>query len=121
MGLTLNWIKCQGDVWCKLNAVNLDHQHFISKQGVYLIWHGGSSPHVVYVGQGVIRDRIRAHRNDARVQQYSNSDLFVTWATVEPHLRNGVEAYLASVWNPWVGVEHPNAPHVEVNPPWQDG
>ena len=50
--MNLNWIKCQGNVWCKLYSVNLDHDHFNGKNGVYIIWHGGTEPKVVYVGQG---------------------------------------------------------------------
>ncbi len=62
--MQLNWTKCQGDVWCKLNSVNLGHEHFNNRHGVYMIWHGGSSPAVVYVGQGNIKDRIIEHRKD---------------------------------------------------------
>ena len=118
MNLTLNWTKCHGDVWCKLNAVNLEHAHFNNIEGVYIIWHGGTNPHVVYVGQGAIRERIRKHRNEPNVQQYSPSDMFVTWAKVEPRFRDGVEAYFASLWRPKEGAKHPNATHVEANSPW---
>ena len=75
----LNWMKCQVDVWCKLNHVNLDHEHFNGKNGVYIIWHGGTDPKVVYVGQGNIRDRLKNHRSDRRIQQYKDLDLYVTW------------------------------------------
>ena len=113
----LNWSKCQGEVWCKLNFVNLDHQHFNGVEGVYIIWHGGKNPHVVYVGQGKIRDRLRAHRNDAEIQSYAPSGLFVTWASVSVQFRDGVERYLANFWGPKVG-SHPNVPPIEANSPW---
>ena len=51
--MILNWIKCTGDVWCKLNSINLDHEHFNGKNGIYIIWHGGSESKVVYVGKGI--------------------------------------------------------------------
>ena len=116
--MNLDWNKCYGDVWCKLNAVNLDHQHFNNREGIYLIWHGGTDPAVVYVGQGVIRDRLRAHRKDSDIQQFARFDLFVTWAYAEEQSRNGIEAFLANRWRPKVGSEHPDANFVEVNSPW---
>lgn len=114
----LNWMKCQGDVWCKLNHVNLDHEHFNGKNGVYIIWHGGTDPKVVYVGQGNIRDRLKNHRSDRRIQQYKDLDLYVTWATVSAQERAGVEAYLADYWNPKEGEQHPDARYINVNSPW---
>ena len=116
--MKLHWMKCQGDVWCKLNRVNLDHKHFDNMEGVYIIWHGGMEPEVVYVGQGKIRDRLHDHRQNPEVQQYSDWDLFVTWASVQTENRDGVEAHLAREWTPLVGDVHPNVNPVEVNSPW---
>ena len=116
--MNIRWMKCQGDVWCKLNTVNLDHHHFDVMDGVYIIWHGGPNPHVVYVGQGCIRDRLLAHRNDDRIQRYGHFDLFVTWARVEQSYRDGIEMYLSQVWKPLVGERDPNVQPVTVNAPW---
>lgn len=116
--LHLNWIKCAGDVWCKLNSVNLKHSHFNYMQGVYMIWHGGHNPAVVYIGQGNIKDRLAEHRLDKRIRAYSNQELYVTWANVAEVHRNGVEAYLADYWKPKVGSSHPTAYHITVNSPW---
>ena len=118
MEMALRWIKCQGDGWCKLNAVNLQHEHFDNAGGVYMIWHGGKKPAVVYVGQGNIRDRLRFHRNNQKVQNYANIDLFVTWALVGSARRSGVEAYLAAQWRPLAGQDHPDGTPIEVNSPW---
>lgn len=116
--LHLNWIKCQGDVWCKLDSVNLQHSHFNHLQGVYMIWHGGPNPAVVYVGQGSINERLAQHRTDTRIQAYSSFSLYVTWADVAEVYRDGVEAYLADYWKPKVGSLHPTAEHITVNSPW---
>ena len=119
--LRLNWTQCYGDVWCKLNFVNLDHEHFDNEpRGVYIIWHGGPNPKVVYIGQGNIKERIAEHRNNPEIQQYESEylDLYVTWAVVQGHDRDGVEAYLADVWKPIVGTRHPQASPIEVNSPW---
>ena len=118
MEMALRWTRCQGDVWCKLNAVNLQHEHFDHADGVYMIWHGGKTPRVVYVGQGNIRKRLQFHRNNTKIQQYANLDLFVTWAVVPQERRNGVEVYLATHWRPLIGENHSDAAPIAVNFPW---
>ena len=116
--MQLIWVKCQSDVWCKLNYVDLDHDHFHNKRGVYVIWYGGSEPKVVYVGQGNIKERIAAHRNNEKIQKYEHLSLYVTWATVSEKDLDGVEGYLADIWRPIVGVDHPTSERIVVNLPW---
>lgn len=118
--MQLNWMKCQGDVWCKLNSVNLDHVHFNDLHGVYIIWHGGTAPAVVYVGQGNIKERIDEHRRNKEIQQFEYLGLYVTWATVPKEYYDGVESYLADTWSPKVGVNHPQIiRRIKVNSPWE--
>ncbi len=105
--MELKWHRCQGNLWCNFNAVNLDHQHFNGIEGVYIIWHAGKHPHVVYVGKGNIRDRIKEHRRKKEIQEFSQFTLFVTWAEVAPDYQEGVEAYLANYWKPKVGNNYP--------------
>ena len=118
----LNWKRCYGDVWCMLNAVNLDHEYFNKDiSGVYIIWHGSTSsikPRVVYVGQGNIKDRIMHHRKNPEIQNYEYLGLYVTWARVSEKYRDGVEAYLADKWDPIVGEHYPEVLPIEVNSPW---
>ena len=114
----VSWNKCDGDKWCPLDTVNLEHSHFDGMEGVYIIWHGGQSPKTVRVGQGIIRDRLTAHRNDQQIQAYSNLGLFVTWSAVAAADRDGVEAYLAAQLNPLVGERFPQRRPVAVNLPW---
>jgi len=116
--MQLSWIKCQGDVWCKLDSVNLGHPHFSNMDGVYIIWHGGTNAATVYVGQGNIRDRLNFHRTNQEVQAYSSLGLFATWAMVPVAQRNGVEVYLARRLQPLVGEAHPDVGPIEVNVPW---
>ena len=114
----LEWIKCQGEFWCTLNNVNLDHKHFDYCQGVYIIWHSGQDPAVVYVGQGDIKSRIQDHRSDPEIQCFERFGLYVTWASVPPRARDGVESFLAQKLTPRVGTDHPSAEPIEVNSPW---
>ena len=116
--MQLSWIKCQGNVWCNLNTVNLDSAHFNNMEGVYVIWHVGNNPAVVYVGQGKIKDRIAEHRKDPRIQRYQSLGLYATWASVDNSSRDGVERFLYDLWRPLIGDRRPNAIPIQVNLPW---
>lgn len=121
MRLSLSWIKCSasaGNAWCDLLKVNLDHEHFDNLEGVYIIWHSGQNPATVRVGQGTIRDRLSAHRQDQAILAYRNQGLSVTWSTVAPPYRDGVERFLGENLSPKVGDRFPDAQPVEVNYPW---
>lgn len=113
--LQVTWGKCGGGKWCRLNTVDLSSEAF-NVAGVYLIWRGGDSK-MVYVGQGDVRDRLGRHRKDPRIQKYAESVLYVTWASVPAAKRDGVEAYLAKVYNPLVGERRPDASPISVNLP----
>lgn len=117
--MQMNWQKCQGEVWCKLNFVNLDHQHFDHLEGVYVIWHGGATPAAVFVGKGMIRDKLKQHRVDDRIQKpYAELGLFATWASVPQQSQAGVEAFLIGVLKPIVQDVLPPTEPIQVRPPW---
>lgn len=116
--MKLSWVMCQGDVWCNLDTVNLNHEHFNSMYGVYIIWHGGSNALTVRVGQGFIRDRLLEHRKDSQIQAFSDKILYVTWASVPSSERSSVESFLAVSLQPLVGERFPDVPPIEVNLPW---
>ena len=114
----VSWIKCAGDVWCGLNALNLEDDYFHNRpQGVYIIWHGDRNPQTVYVGQGDIRSRILSHRHNSDIQHYNSFGLYVSWTVVSPPLRDGIEAYLSESLRPLVGTHHPVSRHIAVNLP----
>jgi len=114
----VEWIKCQGDVWCKLNTVNLSHPHFDSLRGVYIIWHGGSDAATVKVGQGNIKERLQSHRNNPDIQKFESRTLYVTWAKVDELSMNGVEAFLGNKLSPLIPSIFPRVNEIEVNLPW---
>lgn len=113
--MNLNWGTCgNNSSWCGFFSVNLAGQYFDGKEGVYIIWQKEGS--VIRVGKGIIRDRLTDHRNDKEISLYT--DLFVTWAVVEPQRQNGVERYLADSLHPRVGDVFPDVDPIEVNLPW---
>jgi hypothetical protein len=116
--ITLNWIKHQDGKWFKLTDVDLTYPHFIDLEGVYIIWYEGENHIVVRVGQGVIKEKLSDHQTDPRIMTYKPHSLYVTWATVLPQYRNGIERYLFEKLKPIVGFRYPNVPAIQVNLPW---
>lgn len=115
--MKVTWGRCERGNWCPLNTVNLDHSVFQDLRGVYIIWYNGSSGRTVRLGQGIIKDRLAAHREDRNVQAYAKNTLYVTWAAVDATSRDGVEAYLAEQLNPLVGERFPDRTPIAVNLP----
>jgi hypothetical protein len=87
-------------------------------EGVYIIWHGGERPSAVRIGQGVIRERLRAHRDDPEIQAFKSLTLYVTWASVPETYRDGIETFLAQKLQPKMGARYPAARLIEVNLPF---
>ena len=115
----LEWVlRSPNDHYYGLNTVDLAHPHFNNMAGVYVIWYIESSYVVtVYAGQGTIKDRFYAHRNDYRIQQCASKTLYATWARASISDRDGIEAYLHDRLDPLVG-NSPDAPFIPVNLPW---
>ena len=114
----LEWGKCTGGQWCLLRSLNLEHAVFENLQGLYIIWHGGSDPRVVYVGKGAIAERLGVHRTDPDILRYAHQGLFVTWSPVRRSRMDGVESFLVAVLEPLENKQIPDAPQVSVNLPW---
>lgn len=114
MKYQLSWQKCQGNVWAPLATVDLSHAHFNNMEGVYIIW-SGKDGSIVRIGQGIVKDRLSAHRNDPAIT--AHHPLYVTWASVAKNYRDGVERYLANSLRPKVGDAFPNATPIPVTLP----
>ena len=116
--MNVKWIKCQGDAYCPLNTVNLEHEHFNGLEGVYIIWHGGLTPTTVFVGHGAIRERLAFHRSDPAVQVFSNLGLFTTWAAIPQQEQIGVQQFLMNQLKPKVPGQTVSLVPTPVNLPW---
>ncbi len=117
--MIVTWGRCAGQQWCDLKKLNLEHQIFDNLVGVYIVWHGGPQAAVVRVGQGNIRERLKAHRVDPEILQFESLGLFVTWANVGSAYLDGVERFLAENWKPKVGARYPDVRAIEINSPWE--
>lgn len=109
------WVKNTNGDWCHLEVVDLSN---VTAIGVYVIWHEGSPSRTVRVGQGVIKDRLTAHRADPDILAFRKyGKLRVTWAAVPAADLDGVERYLANCYRPLVAERFPDAAPVQVNLP----
>ena len=118
--MTVEWGTCGDDShWCNLKTLNLTSSTF-RRKGVYIIWHEGNPGRVIYVGQGVLAERLRAHRLDEQILQYAKRGILrVTWAIVSrQNQRDGIERYLADYWKPLIGDRFPSVPPITVNSPF---
>jgi hypothetical protein len=114
--MQVSWIKSTQNEWLRFETFNLEP---VTAEGVYIIWHGGTTPRVVRLGQGDIKARLSVHRNDPAVTKYRDlGALLVTWASVPAGQRGGVERYLANQYPPLVGDAFPEVQPIAVNSPW---
>lgn len=116
--MEVNWIKYQSGDWCNLETLDLNQEHFDNLSGVYVIWKGGRSKQVIYVGRGTIRERLNNHRKDIRITRFGISTLYVTWAQVQSVYQQGVEYFLGSMLSPEVGEHYPITHPITVNFPF---
>ena len=130
--MELDWIKRPSNAWYQLKNLNLEKVP--DDEGVYVIWYEDNEDiegilskelidnfgvkKCVYVGQGVIRDRLGYHRRNDEVQIYEIfGTLHVTWASVPAAYQDGVEKYLADKLDPSVGERRPDVLPIAVNLP----
>jgi len=114
----LNWNKCQGNVWCKLNNVDLNSTHFVDRNGVFIVWHGGVKAATVTVGHGNIKDAILHARSDYDIQKYKFNTLYITWADVVSYQQLEVERYLINTLSPLIVPPNFVNSLIVVNLPW---
>lgn len=82
--MNVQWKKCAHGRWCSFADVVLPDAN---ASGILLIW-WGSTPHVVFIGQGGIAKNLKWARQFEPIA--AQPDLLVSWATVPEDLQNGI-------------------------------
>ncbi len=110
----LEWRKDPTSLgWYELLKIN---PQGLTGYGVYVIWHSGSNPRAVYIGQGAFFERLSVHQKDERILRCeAEGTLLTTWATLEMQFRDGVERYLIDTYKPLVNERIPNVTPIQVN------
>lgn len=102
--------------WAYLISENINDPLLDNMEGVYVIWRADPAD-VIKVGQGVVRDRLRAHLQDPRIQSHAPGGLLFTCAPVAKQWRDGVELFLGEHYQPLVSERFPACNPVYVNLP----
>ena len=121
---TVSWAKSLKGNWYSFKWTNIKHLGL--QRGIYILWYPETNDRplrVVYVGQGIIRNRIFHHlcRFSRILDKLEKVDLLrLTWTLVPDQKdRDGIERYLAEVLRPEVGETWPDEIPVRVNiPDW---
>lgn len=118
--LPVNWVRNQNNgQYFDFLRLDLDSPYFIDKRGVYIIWYttptGGKA---IYIGQGNIGERLKMHRQNWRITQYSrNGQLKVTWALIDDEdSRKRIEAGLYQNYGPLENEIRPSGNPIFVTP-----
>ena len=119
MRFQLAWIdRDSRDNLYQLPTVPLSDQYFDDLAGIYIIYYlKDGYVYTVYVGQGIIKDRLSAHRNDNRIQAYSSNMLYTAWASTSIRNWDGIEKHLHDRLQPIVRELSPNANAISTNLP----
>ena len=91
-------MKIYWSKWYALHEVDLSDPYYKDRVGVYVIayWNGKDQQITVRIGQGVIWNRIKSHRENPSIREYGQiGTLYVTWAEIPTQdERNPVERYV---------------------------
>ncbi|MEK7233305.1 MAG: type IV pilus twitching motility protein PilT [Elusimicrobiota bacterium] len=120
MKINVAWTRCRDNEWGNLFAVDLGHAHFNDMSGVYVIWRGGEHPAYLSVGFGNIRDTLGRARKDPAILVGNDRNVYVTWANVDPSLREGVAAFLSKTLLDKSNTVFAQMAAVEINLPGDD-
>ena len=110
----VNWQKNASDgSWHRLRGLSVRK---IFGYGVYLIWHSGFEPRVVYVGRGLIASRLLEHQRSNSILKYEAEGILLTsWGNVDQELSKGVERYLIDTYRPIENELKPTARPIAAN------
>ena len=118
---TVSWARHLRGGWYSFKWANL--KILGMSEGIYILWYPETEARpfqAVYVGQGIIRNRIDHHRgNHSRIlHKVVARYLRLTWTIVPSVIdRNAIERYLAETLQPLVGEAWPDVLPVRVNLP----
>ena len=116
--MIIRWSK-----WYILHEIDMSDNYFRDITGVYIIayWDRSDKAIIVRVGQGIIWNRIKSHRENHEIMRHGRSrksPLHVTWSEIPTQvMRDGVERFLGDLLHPIEGDRFPDVFPVSVNLP----
>jgi len=116
--MTLEWMKCKGDVWCELFKLDLNHS-LLDLGGVFIIFGGNGTDDIIYVGHGNVKNELNKLSKDAAIAAFQSHGCFVTWAKAGVLTQSGIENYLINKLKPKLNQKAAKSIPVTVNLPWE--
>lgn len=112
--LVLDWRKDSANsLWFKLRDLDFSD---VGGIGVYLIWHGGTNPRMIYAGQGNIAERLAEHSSNPELWKYEiYGHIYTSWAIVDRQYLDGVENFLIESYDPYLSLRNPSSRPITVN------
>lgn len=102
--------------WIEVDSLDKLLKQRIYRKGIYILWiYTELGQTALYVGQGIIHDRMRARVKDEEIMDYNPS---VFWAETDE--RNEIEEYLSIKYKPVFGERWPKGQPIRVNSPFTD-
>lgn len=116
--MDIDWYKCQGDIWCELYKLDLNHKYLSGLAGVFIIWSGKTERTVLRVGYGDIAKELQKYSKDITIHAFQHHGVYATWAEVSMMKRKNVCSFLSKKLAPKFNDNVPDASPQEVELPW---
>jgi len=98
------WVTTAKGGFHQLMRIDPDELNLRDVGGVYVIWHGGTKPEWLYVGESpsIARAIDQALDMDEITEYESMGRVYVTWSPIQQDFRRGVLLYLAQSMKPLI-------------------
>lgn len=119
--LEADWHKCEGDIWCSIYKIDIDHKNIKHFVGQYIIWSGKfeNERTVLLIGYGDIRKVILKAREDIAVKAFEHLGVFITWADIPVSKKREIHNYLLKTLSPKMTTKPEKGAELEIDiPKW---
>ncbi len=98
------WVTTAKGGFHQLMRIDPDEMNLRDVGGVYVIWHGGTKPEWLFVGESpsIARAIDQALDMDEITEYESMGRVYVTWSPIQQDFRRGVLLYLAQSMKPLI-------------------
>ena len=118
MPLEVNWERTDQCYWHEIMKLDFSESCFQRLSGIFIIWHGGPNPKVLFIGQGDIPTQLDMLRHKMEYKKFIPIGLFVTWAKFNKEQWNGVHRFLNEKLRPVTTIDKIEDHQIYVNLPF---
>ena len=104
MPLEVKWERTDQCYWHELMKINFSNPLYKRLHGVFIVWHGGSNPRVLFIGHGKIAKELEKVSFKREIKEFVQLGLYVTWAQFKPEHMKGVHRFLNDKLRPMLSM-----------------